>query len=122
MDDLAAIQPDAPSLQSTDVFDNEVIEPELESVKEEERELADLQSHPGWYEFRKRLLAEITSLRTSHMTELQGMALEEVGKMVVVNTLAADKLQAMLDIVDQTAVSVQQDLTEQREAKERKKK
>lgn len=121
MDDTGVIQPEAPSLQSPDVFDNEVIEPELESVKQEERELADLQAHPGWFEFRKRLVAEITALRTSHISEISNLPLEEVGKMVVVNTLAADKLQNMLDLVDNTAVSVQEDLNAQRTAKEAKK-
>lgn len=105
--DNQALRPDAPSFQLATELDEEVLATpaESEAIKEE-LELASLVDHPGWHRFTAEVERQIEGLRTMKTASLEGKSMEEVGKMFLVSSLAADKLQTALEVVEQTARQV----------------
>jgi hypothetical protein len=105
--DSHALTPGAPNLAQPHLDDEVVATPELTRQEQKEKDLAALTDHPGWLPFTDKVHKQIDDLRTMKTADLQGKSYEQVGQMFLVASLAADKLEAALEMVETTAKQVQ---------------
>lgn len=114
MNPNSALTPGAPQINQPDLDDEVVASPELSAQELKEKEIAHLAEHPGWAVFTAKIKKDIADMRSMRTADVSGKSYEAIGQMFLVASLAADKLEAALELVDQTARQV--DLNAQAEA------
>jgi hypothetical protein len=105
-----AIRPEAPTMGVSNIVDadsEEILSPAMAQAKAREVEIAKLVDHPGWTHFKKELEREIADMRLMKTADVEGKSMEEIGKMFLVSSLAADKVEQALMRVDTIARQVE---------------
>jgi hypothetical protein len=106
MNEFQALTPSAHILPSF-ASEEEVLDPtEITDEIKAERELAGLTEHPGWSHFVALIQDQIIDLRIMRIADLEGLSHEQVGQKFLVASLAADKLEQAIAIVEQSAEQV----------------
>lgn len=106
MNDNSILQPSARMLPELATADETIDPIEISDEIKAERELAGLTEHPGWNHFVELIQAQVTELRTMRTSDLDGLDYAAVGQKFLVASLAADKLEQAIAIVEQSAEQV----------------
>lgn len=100
--DEQVVAPEAP----IDPFKPKVHKDQVEQEEilgEKDKEIKNLSNHPGWKQIREHLQGDIDELKTMSAEDLKGLTMEQVGQKFLVASLAADRLQSVLNRVDAIA-------------------
>lgn len=100
-----AIRPSTPINQVEEEIQAEV---EEKQILNDEKRLATVVSHPGWAEFESMLREDIEKFRTGKNVNFKTLSDNELGQIIRVEHMVADRLEAYLSKVYDTERSVRE--------------